>query len=152
MLKKLALLFLVLFTLGLTACSSDDTSAPTIEYPKTYNIVDVTAATVTDDGVVITLETDGFRGLIEVEVTVEDGKIVKYEVTEHEESDGYGKDIIDEGSLAQAFIDETDDLDTFDLDSHVVVDTTSGATAGITGEALLEMALTALEHYEDDYK
>ncbi|MFP4478609.1 MAG: FMN-binding protein [Candidatus Izemoplasmatales bacterium] len=142
--KKLIFAFLILFALGLNACSSGESS---VEYPKTYNIVDVVSGEETEDGVVMILETDGFGGTIEAEVTVKDGEITKYEVIDHSESDGWGKTIIDDGDLTQAFVDESDELDDLEISTYL----DSKASATITAEALYDIALTALEHYEEDY-
>ncbi|MFO7969392.1 MAG: FMN-binding protein [Candidatus Izemoplasmatales bacterium] len=142
MIKKICLILTLVFSFTIIACSSDE---PEVEYPKTYNIVDVTAGRVTDDGVVMTLETDGFGGTMEVEVTINNSEIVNIEVINHSESDGYGKDLIEDGNFIQLLIDEDDDLDSIDI-----IDASAGST--LTGEALLDIAKTALEHYEDDYK
>ncbi len=144
MLKKISLVFLLLFALTLVACDSGSK----VDYPKRYGIVDVISGEDTKAGLVLTLETDGFGGTIKVEVTIVDGKITAYEVKEHTESTAWGKALIDDGALIQAFIDETDDLDSIVLQDYL--DSEAGAT--ITAEALLDIAKAALEHYEEDYK
>jgi len=144
MMKKLLFAFFILFTFGLNACSSEGND---VEYPKSYNIVDVISGEETDDGVVMTIETDGFGGTIQAEVTVMNGDITDFEVKDHSESDGWGQTLIDNGDLSQAFIDESDELS--DLDVSVYLD--SNASATITAEALYDIALTALDHYQEDY-
>jgi len=148
MLKKISLLLLVLVAMTLTACDSKGTTEATIGYPQKYGIVDVVAGEETKTGVVLTLETDGFGGTVKVEVTIVGGKITDFDVLEHTESSGWGKAVIDNGTLAQALIDETDDLDS--LDVHEYLD--SEASATVTAEALLDIAKAALEHYADSYE
>lgn len=149
MIKKLSLVFMMLFALTLVSCSSKD-DEKTINYPKTYGIVEVLSGERTDDGILLTLETDGFNATtpIKVEVTIKDGAIIKYEVIEHNESTTWGKALIDSGDLAQAFIDHSGSLNSLDLEDYL----DSSASATITAEALLDIALAALQHYTDDYK
>ena len=144
MLKKLFTLLLFVFALTLTACDKKTE----VEYPKTYSNVTVIAGEETDAGVVMTIEADGFHGKVTADVTVKDGKIVAFVVTAHTESVGWGKALIDEGDFIQALIDSTNSLDTFDISAHL--DSEAGAT--FTGEALLDIAKTALAHYNEDYK
>ncbi len=144
MLKKILAVFLFAFVLMLTAC--DKTTL--VDYPKAYNNVNVIAGEVTDAGVVMTIEADGFHGIITADVTVKNGKIVAITVTQHTESAGWGKALIDEGDYIQALINATDNLETFDISSHL--DSEAGAT--YTGEALLDIAKTALTHYNEFYK
>ncbi len=142
MFKKMTMLLLVGLLVFLVACDKGP------DYPKAYGIVDVISGEETEDGVVLTLETDGFGGTITAEVTVLDGLIVSYEVTQHTESTGWGKALIEDGALIQALIDESDDLSSVDVQDFLDAD--AGAT--VTGEALLDIALTAIEHYEEDYQ
>jgi Na+-translocating ferredoxin:NAD+ oxidoreductase RnfG subunit len=143
MFKKIMAAFLCVLALTLTACDKN-----TVEYPKTYGNVDVISAEETKSGVILTLETDGFHGTIQAKVTIQEGAIVAYQVVSHSESDGYGKTLIESGTLIQAFIDESSDLDALDVQDYL--DAEAGAT--ITGDALFDIALTALEHYNEDYK
>jgi hypothetical protein len=110
----------------LIACDSGSK----VEYPKEYGIVDVLSAEETKTGYKFTLETDGFSSStkIKAEVTIVDGEITNYTIVSHGESAGYGKTLIDDQTILQAII------------------------ATITADALLEIALVALEHYEEDYK
>jgi hypothetical protein len=146
MLKKMTLLFLVFLGFTLVACDSGSK----VEYPKEYGVVDVLSAEETKTGYIFTLETDGFSSStkIKAEVTVVDGKITAYTIVSHGESTGYGKTLIEDGTIIQAIIDETDNLDTFDVADYL----DSEASATITADALLEIALVALEHFEEDYK
>jgi hypothetical protein len=146
MLKKMALLFLVFLGFTLVACDSGSK----VEYPKEYGVVDVLSAEETKTGYIFTLETDGFSSStkIKAEVTVVDGKITAYTIVSNGESTGYGKTLIEDGTIIQAIIDETDNLDTFDVADYL----DSEASATITADALLEIALAALEHFEEDYK
>lgn len=146
MLKKISLLFLVFIGFTLVACDSGSK----VEYPKEYGVVDVLSAEETKTGYIFTLETDGFSSStkIKAEVTVVDGKITAYTIISHAESTGYGNTLIEDGTILQAIIDETDDLDTFEVLDYL----DSEASATITADALLEIALVALEHYEEDYK
>jgi Na+-translocating ferredoxin:NAD+ oxidoreductase RnfG subunit len=146
MLKKIAVLFLVALGFTLMACDSGSK----VEYPKKYGVVDVLSAEETKTGYVFTLETDGFSGSakIKAEVTIVDGDITNYTIVSHQESAGYGKALIEDGDLIQAIIDETNGLDNFKVSDYL----DSEASATITGDALLEIALAALEHYTADYK
>ena len=146
MMKKMALLFLVFIGFALVACDSGSK----VEYPKEYGVVDVLSAEETKTGYTFTLETDGFSSTtkIKAEVTIVDGKITAYTVVSNGESTGYGKTLIEDGTILQAIIDATDNLNTFDVADYL----DSEASATITGDALLEIALTALEHYNEDYK
>ncbi len=146
MLKKIALLFVVSLGFLLLACDSGSK----VEYPKEYGIVDVLSAEETKTGYVFTLETDGFSSStkIKAEVTIVDGKITDYTIVSNGESAGYGKTLIEDETIIQAIIDETDNLDSFDVFDYL----DSEASATITADALLEIALAALEHYEEDYK
>lgn len=146
MLKKVGILFLVFLGFLLISCDSSSK----VEYPKEYGIVDVLSAVETKTGYVFTLETDGFSSStkIKAEVTIVDGKITNYTIVSHGESAGYGKALIEDESIFQAIIDETDNLDSFDVSDYL----DSEASATITADALLEIALVALEHYEEDYK
>ena len=141
MFKKIAMLTLIGFMTFLVACDKGP------EYPKEYGIVDVISGEETSEGVVLTLETDGFGGTITAEITILDGEIVTYTITEHNESDAWGKAVIDGGALIQAIIDESN---LSNLDVHDYLDGQASAT--VTGEALLDIALAALEHYEEDYE
>ena len=144
--KRIALLFLVLLGFLLVACDSGSK----VEYPKEYGVVDVISAEETKTGYTFTLETDGFSSTtkIKAEVTIVDGKITAYTVVSNGESTGYGKTLIEDGIILQAIIDETDNLDDFDVTDYL----DSEASATITADALLEIALAALEHYNEDYK
>ncbi len=146
MMKKLALLFLVFLGFTLVACDSGSK----VEYPKEYGVVDVLSAVETKTGYTFTLETDGFSSTtkIKAEVTIVDGKITAYTIVSSGESTGYGKTLIEDGTILQAIIDETDNLDDFDVTDYL----DSEASATITADALLEIALAALEHYNEDYK
>ncbi|MDY0278687.1 MAG: FMN-binding protein [Acholeplasma sp.] len=146
MMKRIALLFLVLLGFLLVACDSGSK----VEYPKEYGVVDVISAEETKTGYTFTLETDGFSSTtkIKAEVTIVDGKITAYTVVSNGESTGYGKTLIEDGIILQAIIDETDNLDDFDVTDYL----DSEASATITADALLEIALAALEHYNEDYK
>ena len=146
MMKKAALLFLVFLGFTMVACDSGSK----VEYPKEYGVVDVLSAEELKTGYVFTLETDGFSSTtkIKAEVTIVDGKITAYTIVSHGESTGYGKTLIEDGTILQAIIDETDNLDTFDVADYL----DSEASATITGDALVEIALAALEHYNEDYK
>jgi Na+-translocating ferredoxin:NAD+ oxidoreductase RnfG subunit len=146
MLKKLSVVFLFIFALGLIGCSNEDDKG--VNYPKEYNIVDVISGEETDDGVVMVLETDGFGGTIQAEVTVKDGVITAFEVKDHSESEGWGQTVIDDSGIIQGLIDDSDDLDNFDLNTYL----DSSASATVTAEALLEIAKAAIEHYEEDYQ
>lgn len=143
MFKKMMAVTLCVLAFTLSACDKD-----TVEYPISYGIVDVIAAEETKSGVILTLETDGFGGTIEAKVTLQNGLIVAYNVETHTESNGYGKTLIETGTIIQALIDESDDLTAFDVHDHL--DAEAGAT--ITGEALYDIAVAALDHYNEYYK
>ncbi|HKL47818.1 MAG TPA: FMN-binding protein [Candidatus Izemoplasmatales bacterium] len=162
MFKKISLVFLFVFALGLIGCSGEETDEVTstktdevtstetedISYPKEYNIVDVISGEVTDDGVVMIIETDGYGGTMRAQVTVLDGEITEFNVEEHLESDGWGQVVIDDSGIIQALKDASDNLDNFDVNLYL----DSEASASITAEALLDIARTAIEHYQDDYQ
>lgn len=150
MLRKLSLVLLFTFVLGLVSCAGDDTSTQEngIEYPKSYNIVDVISGEETDNGVEMVIETDGFGGTIQAEVTVKDGVITVFTITEQSESAGWGQAVINDSGIIQALIDDSDDLDNFDVNTYL----DAQASATITAEALLDIAKTAIEHYEEDYQ
>lgn len=155
--KKLVLAFLMLF--AITACGAED--EPDVEYPVEYYGAEVTGSVVDDDEIVMTIVGEGFYEMTaEVTVSRSTGEITAFTVTDHSESESWGGVLIEKGELSDALVDYSDDLSALSLDDYVVIDedwasdydVEAGATVGTTGEAMLDIALGALEHYEAYYE
>ncbi len=146
--KKILLALLLVLTLG--ACDSEEES--NIDYPVEYYNATVTETVVDGDDYTMTIESTGFSesDMIKSEVTVTNGEITAFEILEHAESSGYGEDIIEEGTLIDEIIANSSDLDSVDVKELSKIDANTGAT--VTGNALMDTALGALEHFETYYE
>jgi hypothetical protein len=135
--KKIVLLTILFLSLGLMACSDSG-----VDYPVNYYNATITASSTSSDEVTFTIESTGFYDLVAL-VTVKDGIIISYTVTDHEESTNYGGVLIDDGDFISDLIEANGALSSSQLDAY------AGATA--TRDALVDIAKAALEHYNAYY-
>jgi len=135
--KKIMLLSILFLTFGLIACSEEG-----VEYPVDYFNATVTESSKSSDEVTLTIESTGFYDMVAL-VTIKDGVIIDYTVSDHEESADYGGVLISDGDFISDLIDANGDLSDSELDAY------AGATA--TRDALVDIAKAALEHYNAYY-
>lgn len=77
---------------------------------------------------------------------LKDNIITDYEVTNHSESDDWGRILIEGTTFIQDIIDNSTTLD--DIESaDYIVDADTGTTAGTTAQALIDAAKFSLAHY-----
>ena len=146
--KKLLTLIVFVMVFTLAACNGDDT--PDVEYPYDDHFgATITGSEVDGDVVVLTIDGEGFYPMT-VEVTFEGGSMTNFEVIDHSESADWGGVIIDRGEIQDALVDNYDDLANFSIDPYKDVDAETGATA--TAEAMEDIAVAAVEHYQEYYE
>lgn len=142
--KILVMMFFLVFSLS--ACGSNESE---VEYPvDDYFNASITSATIDGDTVEMVIVAGGFAGDITIEVTVSNGDITAFTVTDHTESAEWGKIVIDEGALITAIIGSSS-VSGISVDDYASIDAESSATAGTTVEALLDAASAAISHYND---
>ncbi len=146
MFKKIFISFVLVITLAFMGCGPDKTE---VEYPQEYFNATVISAVV-DDGVTMTIESTGFKKFT-VEVTVKEGLITSYEVTEHQETAAWGGVVIEDSGLIAAIIAGSANIDGIDLDDYVIIDAEADVTSSTTGEALIDVAKAAIKHFNDFY-
>ena len=125
-----ALLFIV------AACGPDTSPIEEMDYPVEYETGTITEAS--DEGAMISIiiEVEGFEDTIRATVVVDqDHNVVSMDITDHNETEGWGQDAIEDQSFIDDIIENQDDLDTIDV--------YSGAT--VTSEALFDIVRTAHE-------
>ena len=145
--KKLLTLIVFVMVFTLAACNGDDTVD--VDYPVEYFNATVTSSEVDGDEVVLTVDGEGFYPMT-AEVKFENGSMTNYEVVDHSESAEWGGIIIDRGELQDAFVENYSDLANFSIDPYKDVDAETGATA--TAEAMEDIAVAAVEHYQEYYE
>ncbi|MFP4286723.1 MAG: FMN-binding protein [Candidatus Izemoplasmataceae bacterium] len=141
------ILFISVFMVFLlTACGTEE---PGVEYPvDEYFNASITSATIDGDTVDMVIVSGGFAGDITIDVTVTNGEITAFTVTDHSESEDWGKIIIDEEALTNAIIGSSS-VSEIDVNDYDNIDAEGSATAGTTAEALVDAASAALSHYDD---
>jgi hypothetical protein len=141
--------FMALLTLTLAACSSE-AEVNEFDYPlDIYQNATITEVQTDGTEAVMTITVTGFNDEQDITVvaTANDNLLTDFEVTEHAESDDWGRVLIEETDYLQAIVDHSDNLDALQVSDYTEIDAESGATAGTTGSALIEAAEAALFHY-----
>ncbi len=151
--KLIMIMMFAMVGLGLAACGNgteDPAPTPTedgVDYPVEYFGATVVSSNVDGNTVVLTVEGEGFYPMT-AEVTFTDGVITDFVVTDHSESSAWGGELIERGDMQSAIID-AEDVSAIDFNDYAEVDADSRATA--TVEALYDIALGAIEHFEAYY-
>lgn len=143
------IVFMALLTLTLAACSTEG-EVNEFDYPlDIYENATITEVQTDGTEAVMTIMVTGFNDEQDITVvaTVEDDLLTDFEVTDHAESDDWGRVLIEETDYLQAIVDHSDDLDALQVSDYTEIDAESGATAGTTAPALIEAAEAALFHY-----
>lgn len=136
--RKLIILTAFLFIFMLAACGGDDNG---VDYPVSYFNADVISSAVNGSEVTLTIESEGFYPMT-IEVTISDGTMSAFVVTQHQESGNWGGALIEDGDYIAEIIANADNLDNVDVEA--------GVTA--TAEALIDVARAAMEHYRTYYE
>ena len=136
--KKLLLLSAFVFLFVLAACGGDDNG---VNYPVSYFNAEVTSSSTSGNAVTLTIESEGFYPMI-IDVTITNGQMTNFVVTEHRESANWGGVLIDDGEFIAQIIANANTLSN--------VDAEAGVTA--TSEALIDVARAAMEHYKNYYE
>lgn len=136
--KKILLLSAFVFLFVLVACGGDENG---VTYPASYFNAEITNSSTSGNAVTFTVESEGFYPMV-INVTITNGQMTAFEVTEHRESGNWGGALIDDGDFIASIIANANNLNNVDVEA--------GVTA--TSEALIDVARAAMEHYGTYYE